>query len=358
MTEMYLDKIWSTIPSPLILIDRNDLILAINPAAELLFNVSNRNIKGSHFNRRLGPNTLLIESLLAVRDSQTTAYISNINIEIAERLDIECNLQLSILTDTTDCILIKLDIREMDDSKVQILVSPEASYPTIGLLETLSHEVKNPLAGIIGAAQLLSMNLTPKDNKLIDLIVEESRRIEETLSHIGQFGEFKPISKKPENIHLILERARKIASYGFASNVVIKEKYDPSLPNVLGDFDLLLQTFLNIFKNSVEASINGSIIIEVRTFYENLISIKNNNGESIPAPLNVEIRDNGKGFSKEILAKAFQPFVSSKENGSGLGLALVSRIIREHNGWISIKSNPGDTVIRISLPIIKKKEDK
>ena len=354
MTEMYLDKIWSSIPAPLILIDGEDLIFAINPAAELLFNVSNRNIKGSHFSSRLVLNNFLIDSLLVVRTSQTKAYVSNTNIEIVGRSNIECNIQLSILTDTTDFILIGLDIREMDHRTGKVFDGLEASHPTIGLVEMLSHEVKNPLAGIIGAAQLLSMNLSQKDNKLIDLIVEESRRIEETLNHVGQFGKFKPISKKSENIHLILDRARKIASYSFASNVVIKEKYDPSLPNVLGDFDLLLRTFLNIFKNSVEASKNGSVIIEVRTFYENLMSIKNNRGERIPAPLNIEIRDNGKGFSKKILAKAFQPFVSSKTNGSGLGLALVSRIIREHNGWISIKSNPGDTVIRISLPITVK----
>ena len=354
MIEMSLDKIWSTIPNPLILIDEKDFIFAINPAAESLFNVSNRNIKGAHFSSRLGSNNLLTESLLAVRDSQTNAYISNINIEIMGRSNIECNLQLSILTNTTDFILVGLDVREIDDLTGKVFDSLEASHPTIGLVEMLSHEIKNPLAGIIGAAQLLSMNLSKKDNKLIDLIVDESRRIEETLSHVGQFGKFKPISKKSENIHLILDRARKIATYGFASNIVIKEKYDPSLPNIFGDFDLLLQTFLNIFKNSVEAAENGSVIIEVRTFYENLMNVKNNRGESIPAPLNIEIRDNGRGFSKSILAKAFQPFVTSKTNGSGLGLVLVSRIIREHNGWISIKSSPGDTVIRISLPIARK----
>ena len=354
MSLLYLDKIWTSVPKPLIIIDEDDLIACINPAAEAFFNVSDHSIKGSHYSSKLGSRNVLIETFRAVRLSKGNSFINNISLDLPGRSNIECNFQLSILTDYPSHILVGLDICEIDERARRFFEINDENSSTIQLADMLSHEVKNPLAGIIGAAQLLSMNLSKKDSKLADLIVEESRRVEAILDHVSQFGKFKPICKKPENIHFILDRAKNLARYGFASRATITESYDPSLPMVLGDFDLLLQTFLNLFKNSVEASADEKTLINIRTFYEKSLNIRDQDGTKVPVPLNIEIRDNGKGFPDKLLSKAFEPFVSSKVNGSGFGLAIVSKIIREHNGWIGIRSVPGETVIRISLPVVKK----
>ena len=351
---MYLDKIWTSVPKPLIIIDKDDLIATINPAAESFFNISDHSIKGLHYSSKLGARDVLVEALKAIRGSKGNSFINNISLELPGRSNIECNFQLSILTDYPSHILIGLDVREIDERARRFFETNDENSSAIQLVDMLSHEVKNPLAGIIGAAQLLSMNLSKKDIKLADLIIEESRRVEMILDHVSQFGKFKPISKKPENIHLILDRAKNLARYGFASGVTITESYDPSLPMIFGDFDLLLQTFLNLLRNAVEASENKKPLINIRTFYEKSLNIRDKVGTRIPVPLNVEITDNGKGFPDEFLSKAFEPFVSSKVNGSGFGLAIASKIIREHNGWISIRSVPGKTVIRISLPMVKK----
>jgi two-component system nitrogen regulation sensor histidine kinase GlnL len=351
MTLMYLDKIWSSVPRPLIIIDKNDLIVGINPAAEVFFNVSDNNIKGLHYSSKLGSGNVLVESVRAVRVSQGNSFINNISLELPERVIVGCNFQLSILTDYPNHILIGLDVPEIDYRVGYFFENNDENSSASQLVDMLSHEVKNPLAGIIGAAQLLIMNLSKKDCKLADLIIEESRRVESILDHVSQFGKFKSICKKPENIHLILDRAKTLARYGFASGATITENYDPSLPMVHGDFDLLLQTFLNLLKNAVEASGNQKPLINIRTFYEKTLSVRGQAGLSVPVPLNVEISDKGTGFPDNLLSKAFEPFVSSKVNGSGFGLAIVSKIIREHNGWISIRSVSGETVIRISLPV-------
>lgn len=137
----------------------------------------------------------------------------------------------------------------------------------------------------------------------------------------------------------------------------ILEVYDPSLPNVWGNFDQLLQVFLNLLKNAAEASTKKIGVIEIRTFFELGIRVKNSNGENVPVPLTIEIKDNGSGFPSEILSAAFEPFVSGKKNGTGLGLAVVSQIINEHNGWINLESYPGSTVVTVSLPVAREESN-
>jgi two-component system nitrogen regulation sensor histidine kinase GlnL len=228
-----------------------------------------------------------------------------------------------------------------------------AAKSAIGMAEMLAHEIKNPLAGITGAAQLLSMGLSKSDQEITDLIVAETRRILTLLDQVEQFGNLRPIDPKPLNIHDVLDRARRSAQLGFSAHVNFREDYDPSLPLVYGDPDQLLQVFLNLIKNASEAQPNFGKI-RLRTYFEHNFKLRRVDGSGHSMPIQVEVMDNGPGVPEDMKDEIFDPFVSGRANGTGLGLALTSKIISDHNGLISLNSKPGNTVFRISLPFVSK----
>ncbi len=163
----------------------------------------------------------------------------------------------------------------------------------------------------------------------------------------------RPPERKHVNLHDVLERARKSPTVGFGAHMRIDEDYDPSLPATYGDADQLTQVFLNLLKNAAQAS-DGGGKIKIRTCYEHSLRLRRADGSGQPLPLQVEIIDDGPGIPPSIANEVFEPFVSGRENGTGLGLALVSKIISEHDGWVSLDSVPGKTRFRISLPVAPK----
>jgi two-component system, NtrC family, nitrogen regulation sensor histidine kinase GlnL len=235
----------------------------------------------------------------------------------------------------------------------------------IGMADMLAHEIKNPLAGIAGAAQLLSMNLETSDRELTELIVEETRRVVKLLDQVEEFGRLTPPDLQPVNIHDVLRRARRSAMLGFAAHMRVIEDYDPSLPPVLADPDQLVQVILNLLKNASEAADPAGGTIRIHSFYDIALRLRRRQPPGTPAqpedpararasatlPVQIEIIDDGPGIPPEIAANMFDPFVSGRENGTGLGLALVARIIAGHGAWISADSVPGRTVFRLSLPL-------
>jgi two-component system nitrogen regulation sensor histidine kinase GlnL len=247
-------------------------------------------------------------------------------------------------------MLLMISPRELAGRMTQNHSVKSAAKSAIGMAEMLAHEIKNPLAGITGAAQLLSMNLSPEDLELSDLIVEESRRIVKLLEQVEQFGNLSPPDLRPVNIHDVLDRARRSALLGFGGHMSIIEDYDPSLPLAYGDPDQLLQVVLNLLKNASEAAGNTSGTIRLHSYFEHSFRLRRADGTGQSLPLQIEIIDDGPGLPAGIAADIFDPFVSGKENGTGLGLALVSKIISDHGGWISVTSVPGQTVFRLSLP--------
>ena len=229
----------------------------------------------------------------------------------------------------------------------------KSARSAIGMADMLTHEIKNPLAGIAGAAQLLAMNLGPDDRELTDLIVTETRRIVKLLEQVEQFGRMKPAECRAVNIHDVLDRARRSAELGFASHMKFVEEFDPSLPPVWADADQMVQVFLNLLKNAAEATGGQAGRLRIHTFYDQTLRVRRED-RSHALPVQVEITDDGPGISPAILEDIFDPFVSGRENGTGLGLALVSRIISDHGGWIGVESQPGRTTFRIALPTAQK----
>ena len=207
-----------------------------------------------------------------------------------------------------------------------------------------------------GAAQLLSMNLETKDRELTDLIVEETRRIVNLLEQVEEFGNSRAPEMAAVNIHDILDRAKRSAQLGFGAHIKFEEEYDPSLPAAVADADQLLQVILNLIKNASEACKDGGKI-KLKTSFDHSFRLRRSDGSGQALPLQIQIFDNGPGLPADIRDQVFDPFVSGKENGTGLGLALASKIISDHDGWISVDSIPGNTVFTISLAAIKVKNN-
>lgn len=221
-----------------------------------------------------------------------------------------------------------------------------------GMGRTLAHEIKNPLAGIRGAAQLLKSGAGPEDAALAQLIVEETDRIRRLVDRVEAFSDDRQPERKAVNIHRVLDRARALIASGVGRDLTLKESFDPSLPPVWGDEDQLIQIFLNLAKNAAEAAnARGDFQGEVRiaTAYRQVGRAVGAGARA--APLEVRIEDNGPGISPEMRDRVFDPFVTSKPQGTGLGLTLVAKLVADHGGLIELESEPGRTVFRVRLPV-------
>ena len=351
--------IWASLPLPTLLIDQAATIIEANPAAETFLNTSQKALRGQPVFDRVAIEAPMEEALTRVRANQSPLNINDVDVTTGEKPPVQCTIHLAPMHDNPGIVMLILSPRELADRLGRSMGAKTAARSAIGMAEMLAHEIKNPLAGISGAAQLLSMNLTPEDQELTGLIVEETRRIVKLLEQVEQFGNLRPPDRKPVNIHDALDRARKSALVGFAAHMTIVEDYDPSLPPTFADSDQLMQVFLNLIKNAAEACKTGGTI-RLHTFYDLSLRLRRKDGASAALPLNVEIIDDGPGIPPEIAANIFEPFVSGRENGTGLGLALVSKIITDHEGWITVDSAPGRTVFRVSLPMAprEKKESR
>ncbi|MGA1209324.1 MAG: two-component system sensor histidine kinase NtrB, partial [Gemmobacter sp.] len=293
----------------------------------------------------------LEEALARVWSTGTPLFVNDMDVGTGERKPVRATLQFSALQGEIEAMLVLISPRELAGRMSQNSTVKSAAKSAIGMAEMLAHEIKNPLAGITGAAQLLSMGLGAEDRELTDLIVAETRRIVKLLEQVEQFGNTRPPERRAINLHDVLDRARRSALMGFAARMRIVEEYDPSLPPAWADPDQLLQVFQNLIKNAAEASGPEGGTIRIRSFYELALRRRRADGSGAAAPLNIEIIDDGPGIPPALGAAIFEPFVSGKPNGTGLGLALVSKIILDHDGWISLDSVPGRTVFRISLPM-------
>ncbi|MBZ4022884.1 PAS domain-containing sensor histidine kinase [Rhodobacter sp. TJ_12] len=345
--------IWNSLPLPALMIDAEDKVIEINPAAELFLNLSARALKGQVLGERLAIAAPLEEIFARVRKNRSGLFVNDVDLTTGERAPVQCNLQAAPVGDDPETVLLLISPREIADRLGRASMVKSAARSAIGMAEMLAHEIKNPLAGIAGAAQLLSMNLSGDDLELTDLIVDETRRVVKLLEQVEQFGNVRPPEMKPVNIHDVLDRARKSAAVGFGAHMLIVEDYDPSLPPTVGDGDQLTQVFLNLLKNAAEAS-KGQGTIRLHTFYDYSLRLRGPDGNGQRLPLQIEVIDDGPGIPPDIAGALFEPFVSGRENGTGLGLALVSKIISEHNGWINVDSVPGRTVFRVSLPVAPK----
>ncbi len=227
----------------------------------------------------------------------------------------------------------------------------DKSFGQIG--RALAHEVKNPLAGIRGAAQLLMLDANNDQKPLAKLIIEETDRVHRLIDRVESLGLDEAVPLRPLNIHSIIERVIQLAQNGFASDLNISREFDVSLPNIMGEPDRLTQIFLNLAKNAAEAANekgnNGRIIFTTR--YRHGHKIINGNNEALHLPIEISVIDNGYGIASELKNLIFDPFVTTKNEGSGLGLALVRKMVAAHGGIVEFDCQPGRTCFKVRLPM-------
>jgi two-component system nitrogen regulation sensor histidine kinase GlnL len=214
------------------------------------------------------------------------------------------------------------------------------------LIRGLAHEIKNPLGGLRGAAQLLDLELDdPELKEYTHIIIAESDRLQGLMDKI--LGPNKLPIKRPLNVHEVLERVRQLVLAESTGNVTIFCDYDPSIPNIQADKDQLIQAVLNIVRNAVQA-IDGKGHITFRTRIHRHMTI---GGKRYKLAVNCEIIDNGPGIKPDIMSQIFYPMITGRADGTGLGLSIAQSLINQHNGFIECASEPGNTVFSIFLPM-------
>lgn len=351
MSASSFEALWGAIPYPALVVDSNDRIVTANPATESFGATSLRQMTGRPLSRFVGEGSAVLDVLGQARRNGVSVAQYNVTVGWADQLPQLQNVHAALLQDTEGYILVLLHPQGMAEKMDRSLGHRSAARSVTGMAAMLAHEIRNPLAGISGAAQLLEMGLGDSDRELTGLIQAEASRIGALVDRVEQFGDLRPAQRKPLNIHDVLDRARRAAQAGFAAHVRFSEDFDPSLPPTAGDPDQLLQVFQNLLKNAAEAVPRVGGAITISTAYRPGVKLARPGRQSESLPLVVTITDNGPGIPENLIRDVFDPFVSSKVNGSGLGLSLVSKFIADHGGVVECDSRPGRTRFRVRLPV-------
>ena len=345
--------ILAALPDPVIVIERGGHIRLVNPAAEQFFGSGAAALCGSALADLVAPHSPLLSLVDSVWRIGNTISEYDILLEGPRFDSRSVTIQGALTGEGSDMLVLILHERSMADMMDRHLTHRNAARSITGMAAMLAHEVKNPLSGIRGAAQLLEQDADPAGRELTQLICDETDRIVALVDRMGAFSDHRPLERDAVNIHEVLERVRKAAQSGFARHIRIVEVYDPSLPPVHGNFDLLVQVFLNLVKNAAEALPNADGEITLTTAYRHGLRLTRPSGEGRQhLPLMVAVTDNGGGIPEDLRPHLFDPFVSTKRNGTGLGLALVAKVIGDHGGVIEFESQPRRTVFRVFLPVV------
>ena len=348
------DAVLNALPHPVIVVAPDGRVVDANAAAEAFFEVSVPLLR----RQSLGDLVPFGSPLLTLVEQVRTrgAAVNEYKVDLGtprnpgDRL---VDMHVAPLPEQPDYVVIMLQERTIADKMDRQLTHRGAARSVIALAAMLAHEIKNPLSGIRGAAQLLEQSVVDDDRTLTRLICDEADRIVKLVDRMEVFGDERPVEREPINIHVVLEHVKRLAQSGFARNMKFVEDYDPSLPPVLANRDQLVQVFLNLIKNAAEAigeNTAGGEIALTTAFRPGVRLSLPGAKARVSLPLEFCVRDNGPGVPDELMQHLFDPFVTTKPSGSGLGLALVSKIVGDHGGIIECESQPRRTVFRILMP--------
>lgn len=348
-------SILAALPDPVMVVDGDGLIRFINLEAQEFFDVSATRVLGTKLTELIPEDSPVLALLDQARQTHSTVCEYGVTVETARVGPHSVTMQAAPLGDPPDQVVVTIHERSIARRIDKQLNHRGAARSVVAMAAMLAHEVKNPLSGIRGAAQLLEENASEDDQILTRLICDEADRIVALVDRMEVFTDGRPLERQAVNIHAVLEHVRRIAQTGFARHIRFIEKYDPSLPPVLGNRDQLVQVFLNLVKNAAEACPEQGGEIQLSTAYQHGVRLAVSGSDSrMHLPLLVSVADNGPGIPEDIRANLFDPFVTTKMNGTGLGLALVAKIIGDHGGVIDFESAPKRTVFKVSLPVTDK----
>lgn len=349
------DLLLAALPHPILVLAPDNRIVYANAAAEAFFSTGIVVLKRMRLDEVVAFGCPLMALVDQVRRSGSTVNEYGVEVTTPKFSSPElADVYSGPLPDQSDLIVLMLQQRNMALMIERQLTHRAAARSVSGLAAVLAHEIKNPLSGIRGAAQLLEQGVSDQDRSLTQLICSETDRIRKLVDRMEVFGDERPLTIEPVNIHDVLDHVRRLCETGAGRGIRFLEDYDPSLPPVPGNRDKLVQAFLNLMKNAVEAlgdnKTPGRIVMQT-SFRPGVRLSVPGSGKRIGLPLMIQIEDNGSGIPEHLKSNLFDPFVTTKRTGTGLGLALVAKIIGDHGGIVEFDSDPERTIFRVLLPM-------
>ncbi|QIB35720.1 two-component system sensor histidine kinase NtrB [Ancylobacter pratisalsi] len=350
------EAVMNALPHPVITVAEDDRMVDANVAAEAFFEASLAVLQRHRLQEFVpfGSPILSLVEQVRTRGAAVNEYRVDLGTPRngGERI---VDIHVAPLSEVPGHVVIMLQERTIADKMDRQLTHRGAARSVTALAAMLAHEIKNPLSGIRGAAQLLEIAASDDDRSLTRLITEEADRIVKLVDRMEVFSDERPIEREPVNIHAVLEHVRTLASSGFARNIRFVEEYDPSLPPVLANRDQLIQVFLNLVKNAAEAvgDVPDAEIQLTTAFRPGVRLMVPGAPARVSLPLEFCVKDNGPGVPEDLMPHLFDPFVTTKPTGTGLGLALVAKMVGDHGGIIECDSQPRRTTFRVLMPMYR-----
>lgn len=347
----------NSLPTAIFAVDGEDKFIYVNPIAETMLQLSAAQLSTMALEDLFGQGSAIAGLVRHAREQAIPLTESDVHLETS-RADLD---RVSITTapvfrdggpSDDGAMIVQFAPISIAQRVDQQLRRQGAARSAAGMVAVLAHEVRNPLAGIRGAAQIIESAVSGDEKSLARLIADEVDRISNLIQRVDVFADIGPAPNSPVNVHEAIDRARQVLeSADELRNVNVVVNFDPSLPMVRGEFEGLVQVFLNLIKNAADAARDGGREVTLRTGYRQGRSLSSERrGDGGMPPITVSIQDNGPGIPEDLEVSVFDPFVTTKSNGQGLGLSVVAKIVGDHGGAVDFESEPRRTVFTVHLP--------
>lgn len=343
----FANNILDNLFTPVIVLDFDLVVLYMNNATQQLLGVSKNRSIGLKINKLMFSNSIDFENF------KNIVYVeqgfSKREVTIVTEGGLQHLVDISVVSiedyEKENYFLMEIKLISHQKKITDDAYQYAQQIASRDLIRNLAHEIKNPLGGLRGAAQLLAKDLNDEQREFTDIIIKQADRLKLLVDRL--LGPQKPIKYELTNIHKVLEHVIKLISLDIDERISVQKDYDPSIPEIMMDYNQMFQVILNIAKNAYEAITTGGNI----TFKTRIAFNENIHGKKCKVACVVSILDNGPGVDPNILDTVFYPMVTTKAQGTGLGLAIAQTIIYQHQGKIECISKPGNTEFKITLPL-------